>query len=298
MGKQADTKYRKQIALRIGSLAREALLEEVYTTPKPGLVDLCSNGAHTDMDVSVFEKSTDALFPWFVRMAEQGYTWNCSAEELFLGIRKTGILAEKKMYQITGGINTHKGLIFTLGIFCAAVGRCAREGGVLTLERLIRTERQMTYNVLIKETESLKEKEPDSNGEQNLKKYGSYGVRGEAILGYPMITKLAMPVMKEGMKRQEEWNRIKLQTLCALMSQVEDSNVLFRKGPAAVVQMHRYAEDFLEKGGAYTEGSYKYLLEWDREYIRENISPGGCADSLAAVIFLTALLREFGGIEP
>ena len=35
----------------IGNRAYRALLAEVYTTPKPGLVDLFSTGAHEDMDV-------------------------------------------------------------------------------------------------------------------------------------------------------------------------------------------------------------------------------------------------------
>lgn len=40
----------------IAKLVQEALLEEVYTTPKPGLVDCHDTGAHTDMDCRTFEK--------------------------------------------------------------------------------------------------------------------------------------------------------------------------------------------------------------------------------------------------
>ena len=46
----------EQTAEHIGALAYRALLEEVYTTPKPGLVDLATTGAHTDMDVHTFER--------------------------------------------------------------------------------------------------------------------------------------------------------------------------------------------------------------------------------------------------
>ena len=38
-------------AVQIGNRAFTALLEEVYASPKPGLVDLYSNGAHQDMNV-------------------------------------------------------------------------------------------------------------------------------------------------------------------------------------------------------------------------------------------------------
>lgn len=87
----------KSIAEDIGTKAYYALLEEVYTTPKPGLVDLYSCGAHTDMNVQTFEKSAEALRPWFIRMAAQGYLLTCTREDLFVEIRKTGILAEKAM---------------------------------------------------------------------------------------------------------------------------------------------------------------------------------------------------------
>ena len=44
----------------IGECAYNALIEEVNTTPKPGLVDLYSNGAHTDMDAGTFRRSAEA----------------------------------------------------------------------------------------------------------------------------------------------------------------------------------------------------------------------------------------------
>ena len=77
MSQMADAKLNlKQVRLAgarndaqyIGELAYQALLEEVYTTPKPGLVDLATNGAHSDMDVHTFERSALALQPWFRRI--------------------------------------------------------------------------------------------------------------------------------------------------------------------------------------------------------------------------------------
>lgn len=76
------------VAIEIGTKAWQALLEEVYTTPKPGLVDTWSCGAHTDMDVHTFERSAEALRPYFIRMAEQGYTLQCSPKELFAENKK------------------------------------------------------------------------------------------------------------------------------------------------------------------------------------------------------------------
>ena len=60
--------------LRIARLAAAALVEEVYTTPKPGLVDLNNTGAHRDMTVQTFLYSAAALQPYFREMAELGRT--------------------------------------------------------------------------------------------------------------------------------------------------------------------------------------------------------------------------------
>lgn len=135
------------VAIEIGTKAWQALLEEVYTTPKPGLVDTWSCGAHTDMDVHTFERSAEALRPYFIRMAEQGYTLQCSPKELFAEIRKTGILAEQAMYRATDGVNTHKGLIFTLGIFVRQPEDVRQpEGMPQPMETLLRLLRYFIWN--------------------------------------------------------------------------------------------------------------------------------------------------------
>lgn len=279
------------VADSIGIKAWRALLEEVYTTPKPGLVDLYSCGAHRDMDVTTFEKSADALCPYFTHMAAIGYCFKGSMEDLFREIRRVGMEAEKAMYKATGGVNTHKGLIFTLGIFSAAAGNLMRRFGYVTLEKLILVEQQMTVNVLTKELVHIKAGEALSNGEKNLQKYGSSGIRGEAILGYPSITKVALPVLREGISGNQEWNRIKLQTLLMLMSSLEDSNILSRQNPSVLCQVQKEAKEFLKRGGAYAEDAMEKLMRMDSDYIRRNISAGGCADILAAAIFLEMILE-------
>ena len=47
----------------VAGQAVRALLYEVCTTPKPGLVDRANNGSHKDMDVFTFLDSTAALLP-------------------------------------------------------------------------------------------------------------------------------------------------------------------------------------------------------------------------------------------
>lgn len=290
---QAAVQTANYIAEDIGTKAYYALLEEVYTTPKPGLVDLYSCGAHKDMNVETFEKSAEALRPWFIRMAAQGYLLTCTREKLFMEIRKTGILAEKAMFRATGNINTHKGMIFTLGIFCAAAGRCMKDYGEIKLKALIRTEQDMVSRILRKELEELAQTdEKTTNGVRNLKQYGTTGIRGEALAGYPSVTEIAMPVLADGLYKKKEWNRIKLQILFALMSRVQDSNILSRKNPAILYEVQVQSMKFLNEGGAYSEHALEKLYLMDAEFTAENISAGGCADLLAVSVFLATLCKK------
>ena len=47
------------------NLAVEAMLDEVVTWPKPGLVDPISNAGHTDMNVYTFINSSVTMMPYF-----------------------------------------------------------------------------------------------------------------------------------------------------------------------------------------------------------------------------------------
>ena len=283
----------------IGKCAWNALIEEVDTTPKPGLVDLYSNGAHTDMDAATFRRSADALRPFFVKMAWEGLSFDGSAQELFMGLRGVGMDAEQAMYEATHGVNTHKGAIFTFGIFCAAAGRCVKEQRAITALGLLEMEQEMTVRVLTEELEKLRGsiRTPgiETHGERNLHRYGTAGCRGEAIEGYPGVFGIALPVLHAGLADGRDWNRVKLQALLTLMAHTEDSNILSRHNPAVLGAVQEEMREFLRCGGAYREDAVRLLEEMDADYSRRGISAGGCADLLAAAVFILEL-TEGGAI--
>ena len=103
-------------------LATRAALYEVVAAPKPGLVDRLDRGAHKDMDLFTFIDSATALTPYFETFFRLGYTEKTGCEHLFSQLRKAGQEAEKAMFSATQGINTHKGLIFLMAIFCGSLG--------------------------------------------------------------------------------------------------------------------------------------------------------------------------------
>jgi phosphoribosyl-dephospho-CoA transferase len=107
----------------IGRAATLALHDELALSPKPGLVTPTDTGSHTDMDAHTFMRSLFALRTYFVRIAGLGATG-----APFHALERCGIEAEARMLAATGGINTHRGSIFMLGLLCAAAGGIAAKG--------------------------------------------------------------------------------------------------------------------------------------------------------------------------
>ncbi|MDO4556339.1 MAG: triphosphoribosyl-dephospho-CoA synthase, partial [Lachnospiraceae bacterium] len=151
-----------KIAKVIGNLAEKAMLDEVFTTPKPGLVDCYSNGAHLDMDLSLFCKSAKAITPHMTQMALLGADSVNLNTNLFQKIRKIGIEAEKAMFHATNGVNTHKGMIFSMGVFSTVAGYCFRHNYQLTDSTLFFLEQQLVKETLQEELQQL-QSEPVMN---------------------------------------------------------------------------------------------------------------------------------------
>jgi triphosphoribosyl-dephospho-CoA synthase len=107
----------------IGRAATLALHDELALAPKPGLVTPTDTGSHTDMDARTFMRSLSALRGYFVRIAALG-----AEGAPFQDLQRCGIDAEARMLAATGGINTHRGAIFMLGLLCAAAGAAAVDG--------------------------------------------------------------------------------------------------------------------------------------------------------------------------
>ena len=78
----------------IALFASESLTDEVYTTPKPGLVDCANSGSHEDMDLALFERSIAVLEPYWAEFASVGGdTALLLPEETFEALQKVGICA-------------------------------------------------------------------------------------------------------------------------------------------------------------------------------------------------------------
>ncbi len=256
-------------AIDVPRLAEEALWQELELTPKPGLVDRLNNGAHHDMDHALFARSIIAITPWFSRFTELGsdYADQPPGEQLRL-LRPMGMACEQAMYAATGGVNTHKGGIFSLGLLCFAAGR-VRE---VTASSLCSEVGMLCQGLVARELAGRSA--AATAGERQFQQLGLTGARGEAESGFATVRRV-LP----------QWNGRQLHDLLLrLMAVNPDSNLVSRGGIEGLRYVQGYARELLANGW-----DRETLLKMDKELIERNLSPGGSADLLSVGWVLSAI---------
>lgn len=276
---------RQLFAEYIGVQAYMALQREVYTTPKPGLVDRNNRGAHTDMDMRHFFTSANALRPFLARCAEAGYLSRDEApEETFRRIRPIGMEAEKAMLQATHGVNTHKGAIFSLGILCAAAGRL--DPALWQPERICAKCAAMTKGIVDRDLGHITLENAVTAGERLYAQYGITGVRGQAEAGFPAVCQIGLPVLKQGLSKGLSINDAGCVTLLHLLAATDDTNLIHRSDRQTQLEVQAQVAALLKKEPFPGIAAIEQL---DREFIQKNLSPGGTADLLAMTYFLHSI---------
>ncbi len=279
---------------RIEKIIENALIQEVLTTPKPGLVDLHDNGAHTDMNPDLFIRSAKTIAPYLREMCEIGYKKEETPKQIFRWIQKIGVQAEKAMFEETDGVNTHKGAIYNLGILSAAAGICYRQKHQFILADILELSREMTEKSIQEFFKELDRREPRTHGEYLYKTYGEKGIRAQVEAGFPVISEHSYPAMCKCIEQGMEQNAMQVHVLLEIISVLSDTNVLSRSHGdySAAEWMKQEAGAVLSDGGMLTEKGRNHLEKWNEECIERNLSPGGAADILAATIFLFQLVNE------
>lgn len=265
----------------ISTNAIRALLYEVATGPKPGLVDGISSGPHPDMNIYLFIDSSLSLQNYFISAEKIGKQFNGDdLNKMFNQLRQEGIKAEKEMFSATHNVNTHKGAIFALGIFVCAESYRQQNGG-----NLFQIIKKMTHGLVFHDLKSIKNKGNNlTAGEKQFKEYGLGGARAEAEAGYPVIEHVALPFLKQSTGSIQ--CRL-LDTLMKLATVTEDSNLIKRAGKAEIIPwLREKAQHYLDLGGYKTPEGKEYLDQLNQIFLKKNYSLGGCADLLIIVIFL------------
>lgn len=270
---------------KIASLAVESLVEEARTTPKPGLVDMRNNGSHTDMNIDTFINSAHALKPYFHTCVEIGHkTAGRPPKETFPPLRKAGLDAEKAMYHVTGGVNTHKGAIYSMGILCAAFGRLwTPQLPVTDVSQIL----SVCAEIVSSSTkEDFKNIDTSTAGGRLYLKYGLKGIRGEVEAGFPSVQKFGLPKYEKALEAGLSHNDAGSVTLLNLVANIEDTNLYHRGGKEGRQYAVKQAQLLLENDPYPTR---KQIEALDDAFIEKNLSPGGSADLLAVTYFLHRL---------
>ncbi|MBR1872710.1 MAG: triphosphoribosyl-dephospho-CoA synthase [Bacteroidales bacterium] len=254
----------ESMPMMLRHLAVRALRMELDLPSKPGLVCPDGKGSHKDMDYALMLRSLDAIGPYFHYFASIN-----PDDDVHKDMIQTGLDAEKAMLEATGGVNTHRGAIFALGLMCTAFALCYWDGETVTPK------------VLRKKIIFLSEGVPrskDSHGALAAKKYKAKGALQNAREGYPALFNDWLPFWR-GVKGRE--NALML-TLMKIMSSLEDTNILYRKGPQALDTARKMAAEAVRN--PLKTKACKSLFE------SKGISPGGSADMLALTILADSLL--------
>ncbi|MDO4921010.1 MAG: triphosphoribosyl-dephospho-CoA synthase CitG [Phascolarctobacterium sp.] len=269
----------------------QAILLEVSAHPKPGLVTRLSNGSHQDMSLMTFMMSSAVLSKAFQDLQDIGMAHQGTEQELFAKIRAYGVTAEQELLRVTKGVNTQRGILFAGGIISGAAGYAMNRG--LDCSALLPLIKEMTAGLVDNELRCLQD-EARTAGEKLYRDYGITGIRGEVEKGFPSVVYHGLPALQEAFARGASLNDALVHTLLALMTTVEDSNVIWRTDVHTSREVQAIAADILAKGDVFTEAGRRALAEAEKYFVSRRISPGGSADLLSVTItFYLLANKEF-----
>lgn len=274
----------------IAHLATRALHAELDTTPKPGLVDKDNSGAHRDMDHALMSRSIRAIHPYFVRLALLGFTDDMPSHD---DIVKTGIEAERAMFEATNGVNTYKGALFSMGLAVVAAAGKAWQGCSITPQTLSAAISKLAFAFPdTKGTHGSKAKQTAASETATFK-----GALDNAREGYPMLFNDWLPFYAN-LSKNGEPHALHL-TLLRIMCDLDDTNIVYRTSLAMMKQVKEESRDVLSRWSEATHGTPQddggtnldtILGDMNRSFVQRNISPGGSADMLSLVVFINGVL--------
>ena len=275
----------RPMSVAIGRVATLALYEELALSPKPGLVTLTDRGSHDDMDARTFMRSLLALRGYFPRIAELG-----AQGAPFDALERCGIQAESRMLAATGGINTHRGAVFLLGLLCAAAGALVPSGSPMRAERV-------RAGLLDRWGEALVARAATRPavlaGARAAQRHGLRSASAEASLGFPALFETAVPVLRER-SRSGAREPARVDTLFHVIAVLDDANLAHRGGLEGLRFAQDAARGFLAAGGASSPGGLARAQAIGREFVARRLSPGGAADMLAAACWV----HRIGALRP
>lgn len=267
----------------VASAAVCALYDEVALFPKPGLVSFVDAGSHRDMDGRTFMRSLFALRHYFQHMAVLG-----AKGQPFPALEACGLAAERRMYEATRGVNTHRGAIFTMGLLCASAGALLNRG----LPRSVLALRSVLLELWGNDLQERSGRRSVLPGGMAAREHGLRSASEEAALGFPVLFEVSIPTLLHALRTGTPKDAARLQTLMQTMSVLDDCNLAHRGGTEGLDHARGEARRFLAAGGMDHPDALRWLRCLHADFVDRRLSPGGSADMLAAACFVERLVRS------
>jgi holo-ACP synthase/triphosphoribosyl-dephospho-CoA synthase len=273
------------ISRTLSALAMQSVLYEISLTPKPGLVDKFSNGAHSDMNYNTFIGSTAAISGYFSDLVQAGFAFEESDMRKALPvIRNIGLRMEKSMFASTNQVNTQKGIVFLMGLSLFSSGYLFAHEDNFVTEKFRTIVKSICKDITYRELEARHQPHV-THGEQIYHKLKITGARGEAENGLPMVFDFGLPAL---LKQNELNDHVLLRAFLAIAANNNDTNILFRSSMEVLNQFRELSRQALETG----------KMDSLKEFcIKQKISPGGSADILAVSIYFYLLMAQSTNTE-
>ncbi len=191
------------------------------------------------------------------------------------------------MYLATAGVNTHKGMLFSMALLCAAAGRLWQQGKLLNQHSLCQVVADATEGLVAQELAA--NTQPRSAGERFYHQYGLRGIRGEVEPGFQTVRSYALPVYQQALDQGADRNSALLEVMLALLEHNDDTNLVHRGGPDGLNYVKQQAQWIRKNTPFLSVERMKALQQLDQQLITRNLSPGGSADLLAVTWLLQQL---------
>ncbi len=267
-----DWSYDGDIFELLGNLTESSLLAELCRPLGFGCVTANSQGSHKDMDFLLMLECIPLIGNAIKNLSGK----DCKS---FEALREYGKKQEKKLFDLTGGVNTYKGALFLLLILNACTFRIIKEKKAFAdLSKEI-----AAFSLPLKKDFELKVCSPSSL--QAFNNLGSGGVRGLALSGFAEHFQNWLPLYKKTFSKGGDFVKIivkMIETTC-------DTTIINRKGEKALLEVQKKAHSLLciEEGPAQ-ETSIAEFSAWCE---KNNISTGGTADKII-ILYNLKLIRE------
>jgi len=262
------------------SAAVQALIAEAELTPKPALVDRRGSGAHDDLNLELLVRSAHTFAQTFDLVVDtaRGARIDLTLRERLGAI---GREAERRMLEVTGNVNAHRGAIWSVGLLVAAHANSgSRDPAVIA---------QVAAEIAVL---------PDagqapfaSHGKVVRARFGVRGAAGEAQAGFPHVVQRALPALRAARARGASESVARSDALLAIMTTLDDTCLLHRGGIPALRTAQRGAAVALAAGGVGDAAGLRAFDELEAALLAQRASPGGSADMLAAALFLDSIER-------